>query len=249
MGERILEPGPNLFSLHTVRPLLPPPATREDPRWDLAWDHIARVYTPALRRYAFARLKARLGGRMPDAGDAEAVVQDFLLRAMQSGQLADSHTTTGSIRMFRAWIARQLDRAVGDHLDKTFAKRRDPGRTVPEDAILDVPAPDAASALESLDKGFVQIGVERALARLDRGEGSPKWGRVYAAIVRSLLANDGVPAPDLPERLGFPSSGLPLHKLRARKKFGELFVDELRKTVRHEEDLDELLRTVDPFLP
>lgn len=249
MGERILEPGPSLFSLHTVRPLLPPPSSRSDPRWDGAWDHIARVYTPALRRYALARLRARLGGRRPDPEEAEVVVQDFLVTAMRTGQLAETHSTSGSIRTFRAWIARQLDRAVGDHLDRQFAKRRNPGERAPEAALSEVPAPDGSEWLATLDKGFVQIAVERALARLEQGDGTTKWGRVYAGILQDLLLNDGSTSSDLPVRLGIPPSDLPMHKLRARRKFGELLVDELRRTVRHEDDLEELLRDLDPYLP
>lgn len=249
MSGRILEPGPSLFSLHTIRPLLPPPASREDPRWDQAWDHIARVYTPALRRYALGRLRARLGGRRADPDDAEAVVQDFLLRAMQSGQLAEAHAKDGSIRTFRAWIARQLDRAVSDHLDKVFAKRRHPGERAPESALADVPAPDDHAALAVLDRGIVQIAVDRALARLEGGGSGSKWGRVYAGILQDLLLNAGATSPDLPARLGVPPGDLPMHKLRAKKKFGELFVDELRGTVRREEDLEELLRELDPYLP
>lgn len=176
MGERILESGPSLFSLHTLRPLLPPPSSRLDPRWDAAWDRIARVYTPALRRYALSRLKARLGGRRIDPGEAHAVVQDFLLRAMGSGQLAESHSQTGGIRSFRAWVARHIDRAVGDHLDRLFAQKRHPGATVPEAHLAQVPAPDAEAALAPLDRGFVKVAVERALARPSAGEGRMKWG-------------------------------------------------------------------------
>lgn len=249
MGERILEPGPSLFSLNTIRPLLPPPSSRSDPRWNAAWDHIARVYTPALRRYALSRLRVRLGGRRPDPEDAEVVVQDFLMTAMRSGQLAESHSTTGSIKTFRAWLARQLDRAVSDHLDKLFAKRRNPGERAPEAALADVPAPDDSAALATLDKGIVQIAIERSLAHLEKGDGATKWGHVYVGILQDLLANDGSTSPDLPARLGIPPGSLPMHKLRAKKKFGEVFVDELRKTVRHEDDLEELLRDLDPYLP
>lgn len=249
MAERIFESGPNLFSLNTIRPLLPPPADRADPRWEQAWDHIARVYAPALRRYALHRLKIRLGGRRPDPGDAEAVVQDFLLQAMQSGQLAESHSSTGTIQTFRAWIARQLDRAVGGHLDKVFAKKRHAGGTVPDTFLEDVPAPDSESALATLDRGWVAVAVDRALVRLEQGDGTTKWGRVYAGIVRDLLGNEGTTSSDLPLRLGIPPSDLPMHKLRAKKKIGELLVEELRKTVRNEDDLESLLRELDPYLP
>lgn len=54
---------------------------------------------------------------------------------------------------------------------------------------------------------------------------------------------------DLPARLRIPPADRPLHTLRARNELGELLVGELRRTVRHEDDLEELLRDLDPYLP
>lgn len=250
MRERIFDSGPSLFSLHTIRPMLPPPADRDDPRWDAAWEHIGRVYTPALRRYAYARLKARSGGQRPNPEDAETIVQDFLAKAIVSGQLSDAHSKNGTIKTFRAWIAFQLDRAVGAHLEKSRAARNNPGALAPEEVLAHVPAADSDEALQSFDKGVVQIAVERVIARLEKGDGTTKWGSVYAAIIRDLLANEGTTSPDLGARLGVKSSAeLATHKNRAKAKCGEYLTEELRKLVRNEDDLAELLRTVDPLLP
>jgi hypothetical protein len=242
---RILEGVHNLRSIVTRRTLLPPPADRDDPQWRCSWDHLARVYTPAMERYVAGEIRKR-GLRITDPDEPGAIVASFLAKAMESGQLAEPE---GGVRKFRAWITAQLRRHLNDHHKYVYASQRDPGLRADATALDEACSRDGDPALAQFDKGLVTIACERALERLEAGEGARKWGPTYASIVRDLALNDGRSSADLHERLGVRADEIPTLKHRARRKLAELFLGELRNTVRDDEALVELLAEVDPYLP
>ena len=243
----ILEPGPRLFSLVTRRSLLPPPDSRSDSGWEESWAWLGEVYAPALRRYVFHVLRS-WHQRTPDPEEPEAIVQGFLLKCMESGQLAER---SRKVRKFRAWVAVHLKRYTKDYLDKKFAKKRNPEGGFGSDEALHGVADDELdpTLVAQLDKGWVQVAMERALGHLRAGVGARKWGPTYAEIIQDLMLTSGEGSADLAERLGLEQRKLPNLKNRAKEKFAELFVDELRTTVRDEEALGELLRELAPYMP
>jgi DNA-directed RNA polymerase specialized sigma24 family protein len=243
----ILEPGPGLFSLVTRRSILPPPPTAQDGQWEASWDYLGEVYAPAMRRYVFHLLK-RWHQRVPDPDEPEAIVQGFMMKCMESGQLSERK---GEVRKFRGWVAVHLKGYVKDYLDKKYAKKRNPeGALVSDEALFGVAGDAPDPQLEAqLDKGWVQVALERAQEHLRAGVGARKWGPVYADIIQDLLLTGGEGSPDLHERLGVEKSKLPNLKNRAKAKLAELFVDELRTTVADEQSLEELLRDLTPYLP
>jgi DNA-directed RNA polymerase specialized sigma24 family protein len=242
---RLLDPVHDLKSIVTSRTHLPPPPDRDDPRWTTSWEHLARVYTPAMERYVSGELRRR-GLRVTDPDEPAAIVSSFLAKAMETGQLAEPE---GGVRKFRAWITTQLKRHLNDHHKYVYAARRDPALRAPAEALASVGTQETDPALAQFDKGLVAIACERALARLQAGEGARRWGPTYAAILRDLALHEGRSSDDLAERLGVRPDELPGLRHRARQKLAALFVGELRSTVSDDDALLELLAEVEPYLP
>ncbi len=65
-----------------------------------------------MRRYVYGLLRRYSSGR-PDPGEAEDIVQAYLLRAMEKSWLSDGPS---KIRVFRAWLQTQLRRFTLDQL-------------------------------------------------------------------------------------------------------------------------------------
>lgn len=245
---RILDRGPGLLSLVTRRSLLPPPESPSDDGWMQSWHHLGQIYAPAMRRYAFHLLK-RWHQQVPDPDEPEVIVQGFLAKCMESGQLAERNQ---EVRTFRGWIAKHLQGYVKDYLDHKYAKKRRAARSEAREDGLNELAQESATLARldaQLDQGWVQVALGRAQAHLRAGVGTRKWGPVYAGIIQDLLLTQGTGSEDLHERLGVDRAKLPNLKNRARARFAELFVDELRTTVRDEESLGALLRSLAPYLP
>ncbi len=238
MRTRVIDAGPRLRSIVTRRSLLPPPADRQDRRFEESWRHLVGTYAPALRRYV-ASLLGSLTGRAADAGEVEDVVQGYLAACLEKGWLAREGP---ALRSFRAWVSTQLRRYVLDHLDRLHAHKRGAGRQAGEAPLARVAsaAPDPA---EALDRGWVEVAVAEALRLLRAGNAD------YAAVIDDLLATDGQGSPDLAERLGRPRSALDVLRHRARKRFATLFEEQLRLTVRDEDDFEQQWSALAPFLP
>lgn len=235
---RVLDASPRLRSIVTRRSLLPPPADRQDAGFERSWKHLVGVYAPAMRRYVSSLLSSLLG-RSADASEVEDVVQEYLTACVEKGWLAREGP---ELRSFRAYVTTQLRRFVLDHLDRRHALKRGAGRQAGAEALARVASggPDPA---EALDRGWVEVAVAEALQLLRQGNAD------YAAVIDDLLRTQGEGSPDLAERLGRPASTLPVLRHRARRRFALLFEEQLRLTVRDEEDFDQLWSALAPHLP
>ena len=166
-----------------------------------------------MERYA-ASVLARTRGRA-SAEEAAEVVQGFLAACLEKGWLERADPGRGS---FRAFVRTLLRRYVYARLREGQAR----ARTLSLDAgDLAEPADDEQPDLDAFDRGFVEIAVERALARLLRER------ERYHAVVADLIATDGEGSSDLPGRLGVSDAQFPVLRHRARKRFARLFEDEL----------------------
>jgi DNA-directed RNA polymerase specialized sigma24 family protein len=235
---RVLEASPRLRSIVTRRSLLPPPADRQDAAFETSWRHLVLTYAPAMRRYV-ASLLHRLGGRTPDAGEVEDVVEDYLAACLEKGWLAREGP---ALRSFRAYVTTQLKRFVLDHLDRRQAARRGAGRQAGPEALAAAPAagPDPA---EVLDQGWVEVAVAGALGLLREGNAE------YAEVIDDLLRTHGEGSADLAQRMGRPPATLAVLRHRARRRFALLFEEQLRATVRDQEDFEQLWAALARHLP
>jgi RNA polymerase sigma factor (sigma-70 family) len=230
---KVVESSPRLRSIVTRRTLLPPPGDRADPAWQASWDHLIRLYTPAMVRYA----RGILSGGGPH--EAEDVVQDYLSQALSKGWLARDGA---DIRCFRAYLQTQLRRHVYRYLEHRRAQKRSPAGATSHDALEGVAeGPDPAD--QELDRGWVQAAVDLALDDLRQGNAD------YHEVVLDLLRTDGEGSPDLAERMGRSETQLVHLRHRARKRFGVLFHERLRETVRDEEAFEALCKDLEPYLP
>lgn len=235
----ILETNQRLRSIVTRKSLLPPPADREDPRWEESWEHLFRLYRPAMERYV-ASILARTLGRRPEEGEAADVVQAYFLESLEKGWLSRD---VGELRCFRAYLQTQLRRYVYKHLEKKFAKKRTAPGATSHDALEGVmgDAPDPAAS--ELDEGWVQVAVDLALEELRQGNED------YHAIIADLLRTHGEGSPDIAEQMGKSPQQVVHLRHRARKRFGALFHEHLRESVRDDEAFEELCVRLEGYLP
>ncbi len=218
--------------------MLPPPETRDDPRWNESWDYLCSLYTPAMVRYVRSVLSRRLG-RSVDEDEAADVVQDYLTQAFEKGWLSKDDE---DIRCFRAYLQAQLSRFATSYLRHKFAKKRSPAGVEAAEVLDRVAAEDADLAAE-LDAGWVESIQKQVLARLLDASAT------YYEIVLDLLRTDGEGSADLAERIGKPESRMKDLRHRARRRFALLFYEELRLSVRDDEAYEDLCSRLEPHLP
>jgi DNA-directed RNA polymerase specialized sigma24 family protein len=194
---------------------------------------------PALVRYVDSVLRAL----PPPPGaplEAEEVVQDFLVVAMEDGRLANQGRRVES---FRRFLATCLRRHVLDRLDAARARKRSPRATAPTEALDGALSREDDPAEAALHEGIVGVGVERALARLRRRS------ETHAEVVADLLRTQGVGSDEARERLDVPPANRRDVRHRARRQFGTFLLEELRDLSLDARDFDDLLARVDPYLP
>ena len=229
-----LTSAPLLMEIETEWAVLPPPPSSGDPGWALSWQHLFERYVPAMQAYVAALLR-RVPAVPPDtSGD---VVSAYLAASMEKGWLS-RHAE--EIRSFRAYLKTQLFRFTSDWLDRHFAERRSPKREagpVREDLHA---APDDAA--DALDRGFLDVAVQRALAELT------EVNEEQAEVVRDLLRTEGG-STDLAERLGRPEKQMAVLRHRARRKFAMFLATELKRTVADEAAFSKLIGSLESHLP
>ena len=235
---RILEDQIHLRSIVTRRSLLPPPGSAKEPGWEESWDHLCRLYTPAMIRYV-RRVLSRSLGRPVDPEDAADVVQDYLSRAIEGGWLSRDRD---DIRCFRAYLQTQLARHAVSHLRRQHARKRRPAGTEAA-AVLERVAADEPDLAEELDAAWVEAIRDHVLGRLEM------LNRTYHAVIVDLLDTDGEGSEDLPERLGRPASRTKDLRYRARRRFALLFFETCRESVRDEAAYEDLIARLSDYLP
>lgn len=238
-GGRLVGDGPRLRSIVTRRSLLPTLADRGTPRWEETWQYLFTLYAPAMERYARALLSRALG-RPAAEEEARDVVAEYLATCLEKGWL---ERDADDVRCFRAYLQTQLRRFVLKHLDHRFAKKRHGGAPAPAEVLEGVAGRSPDPEVADLDRGWVAIAVEQALAELRAAN------ELYAEIIADLLRTDGQGSPDLARRLDRSETQLVHLRHRARRRFGVLFHEQLRQTVRDDEAFDDLCRELAPYLP
>lgn len=237
--ERIVESSRRLRSIVTRRSMLPGMGDRGTPRWEETWQYLFALYAPAMERYVRSLLSRALA-RSVTAEEARDVVAAYFAACLEKGWLEKD---AEDIRCFRAYLQTQLRRFAYNHLEHQFAKKRYAGPTAPLETLDGVAGRDAMPETADLDRSWVEIAVEQALAELRAGN------EIYGEIIADLLRTDGEGSGDLAARLGKSDAQLVHLRHRARRRFAVLFHEQLRTTVRDDEAFEELCRDLAPYLP
>ena len=234
----VIQTGQALRSIVTRRSMLPPPATRDDPKWEESWDYLFQLYTPAMERYVRSILARALGNAQAEA-EAGDVVQEYLAQALDKGWLSGD----ADLRCFRAYLQSQLRRYVYKYLDHKFAKKRHVAGTTSDDALVGVGDSELDPANAELDEGWVEVSVQAALRQLQQGN------QDYYEVIADLLRTQGEGSEDLGARMNRSEQQLVHLRHRARKRFAVLFHEHLRESVRDDEAFDELCDRLESYLP
>lgn len=219
---------------------------REHPQWQDSWRALVAAYTAPMEAYA-RRVLSRRRGKAIDPGEAAEVVQDFLATCVEKGWLSRADPQRGR---FRAYLQTLLARHVGRMLRHAAAQKRGPaeGR-----AVLPLGDEDAAGdpALEvghdedrvAFDREWVGLVVARALARLRA------HNERYAILIQDLIDTEGAGSPGMAALLGQRPQQVAVSRHRARQRFQDFVVQELRATVSDPAAFEEEWRALLPYLP
>jgi len=217
---------------------------REDPTWQASWSYLVEAYRPVMVAYA-QRILRRVRGNSAPPDEAEDLVQAFLLDCVEKGWLGQADARRGR---FRTWVRTLLKRYTYKDLRHRGAKKRrpDPSRRtfeLKEGDVVETVTPEERFEDRTFDEGWVKTAVDRSLQRL--GEDHFR----YQVVIADLLATDGAGSPDVSSLIQAKPHQMALLRFRARKRFREVFEEELRATVADEATFLEEWKALVPYLP
>jgi len=177
-------------------------------------------YHDAVERYL--KLKLR------DPNLADEVFQEFWTKLL-THKLAGADSNKGR---FRDYLRTVLHRLIIDH----FRTRK--LQPLPPGDLLDASSPDA-----DYDRGWREVVIKRAMSRLETYEINTPKNR-YHTVLQLRQGNPKAPIEDLAAQLGgqighpVTPEGFRKTLQRARTKFLELLIQELRETIHPNETED-----------
>ena len=182
--------------------------------------------------------------------DAQDLTQDFFAMVLQTNWLRHADATRGR---FRSLLLKSVQNFLIDAFDRKDARKRGGGirflswHDWSTDAAVDHSLADAAqSALPAerlFDFRWASTVVEQALTRL--GEECERNGRLrlFTALRPHLIAERSeLSYVELAERLGVPSHVVKRQLHNLRQRYRRLLRDEVGRTVRDPDDVDEEIR-------
>jgi len=231
-----------LCSIVTRWSLIPLPISADDPRWESSWTWLYGRYEGAMRRYVLAIL--RWATRQPDYSHADDLVHAYLAKAMEKRWLAEQEEP---IRVFRAFLQRQLRWFVYSSLRDESAQRRGGGLKIQREGLDQLVADYGDPLLVRLERGWMHTAMDRALAELRRRNANE------AALIIELMKRNGDRRDNeyLIRALGLELTPAQFahKKSRAKKRFAKLLAYELRQTVADDEAFEEEWKVLEPFVP
>lgn len=178
---------------------------------------------------------ARRSGASPE--EAADLVQGFLARLIESGDLADVDRSRGR---FRSWLLAAFRHYRSNERDRGRALRRGGGRPLvsidaagAERDLADVLHPvDRETPERAFDRRWALMLLERAMGRLRAEQARIGKQGAFDALRPLLAAEDDAPRQaDVAARLGTSEGALRVALHRLRRRFGELLREEVAETV------------------
>lgn len=208
------------------------------PAAQAALEDLCRTYWFPL--YAFVRRQGR------SHADAQDLVQGFFAQLLERRDLAEVHPDKGR---FRTFLLAALSHHLANEWHRARALKRGGGAAVvPLDAGESEGryerAPATADAPEvAYDRAWADQMLRGVLSRLrhecERDGGTER----FEALKGSLLGERGdEPYTELARRLGTTEAGVKSAMHRLRRRFRELFREEISRTVATEAEIEDELR-------
>ncbi len=201
-----------------------------------ALENLCRAYWRPL--YLWVRRQ----GRTPH--DAQDLTQEFFARLLEKDWLRAADRERGR---FRTFLLVALKRFLSDEWDRTRAQKRGGGQSP---ATLDTEAVEKALANESVEspdqayeRQWAMTLIERAMARLKKDFDAGDRHAEFEALKEFLTAGRGeISYASAAGRLNTSEGAARVAVHRLRKRFRELFKEEVAATVAPGEDIDDEVR-------
>lgn len=208
------------------------------PRSDSSLEKLCLTYWYPL--YAFARWRGY------EAHDAEDLTQEFFLRLLQKRYLDSVDREQGR---FRTFLLVAFKRFLANEWDRGQARKRGGGSiAIPIDTSLAErlyhDEPSAKLPAEQLyERRWALSLIEQAMSRLREEYAAAGKAEEFEHLKGFLAAAKAdAPQAELAAKLGWSEGALRVEVHRLRKRFRQLFREEVSQTVAAEEDVDEELR-------
>jgi RNA polymerase sigma factor (sigma-70 family) len=192
-----------------------------------ALNQLCRTYWYPL--YAFIRRK----GHSPH--DAQDLTQAFFARLLEKNYVAQADRERGQ---FRTYLLAALTHFLADEWDKARRLKRGGGR---EFVSFDTASAEERYRLEPIDqldaaklyeRRWVMTLFDQVLARLEQEFRDSDRGKLFDCLKSSLLADSDSPSyAELGGRLGLKEDAVKQAVHRMRRRYRELFREEIAHTV------------------
>jgi RNA polymerase sigma-70 factor (ECF subfamily) len=188
--------------------------------------------------YAYLRRR----GFSPE--DSQDLTQEFLARLLAHNWVGDADRTKGR---FRTFLLTALNRFLANEWDRAHTQKRGGDRAhVPLDTALaerryQTEPASAASADQLYDRQWAMTLLDRALTRLSAEQEESGKAAEFAVLGPVLTAErGGIPYPTLARKLGVSETAARMAVHRLRKRFRDVFREEIAQTVAPEEVEEEI---------
>jgi len=206
------------------------PVTRRS--WEDAWLYLWQTFRPAMLS-TVRRTISRIGGGVVTIGDADDIVQSFLLACLEHDYLSRANSGIGK---FRTFVAVCLRRHAVKYVEYHRRKRRAPSSRPLSlsDAEIDALDPGAHHEWDAaLEEEWMTCLLEATLPRVRQRSARNEQ------LLRILQTNPSISVEDMALRLEVEPRQIPLRLHRARKMFAEEFWEVVKQSVSSPEELEE----------
>jgi RNA polymerase sigma factor (sigma-70 family) len=208
------------------------------PQGDVALAELCRTYWYPL--YAFVRRK----GYRPH--DAQDLTQAFFARLLEKNYVAQADRERGR---FRTYLLTALTHFLADEWDKTQRLKRGGGREIisfdggsAEERYRLEPA-DQLDAAKLYERRWVTTLLDKVLARLEQEFRELGKGKCFEQLKGSLLAEEtGLSYAELGPQLGMKEDAVKQAVHRMRRRYRELFREEIAQTVAGPAEVEDELK-------
>jgi RNA polymerase sigma-70 factor (ECF subfamily) len=205
-----------------------------------ALEQLCRTYWYPL--YAFVRRK----GHSPH--DAQDLTQAFFARLLEKNYVAQADRERGR---FRTYLLAALTHFLADDWDKARRLKRGGGREI---ISFDAASAEERYRLEPIDqldaaklyeRRWVTTLFEQVLARLEQEFRDSGKGGLFDSLKSSLIAEDsGLSYAQLGTQLGLTEDAVKQSVHRMRRRYRELFREEIAQTVAGPGEVEDELKHV-----
>lgn len=210
----------------------------QSPQSDEALESLCQTYWPPL--YSYVRRRGY------DVHEAQDLIQDFVAQLLERRDLGKVQPAKGK---FRSFLLASMNNFLANEWNRAHRQKRGGGRTVLSlDEVLEDHSPGALPmTTETPEKQFerqwAETVIKRVLQRLRQEWECRYQPRHFDEIKTFLVEPRGSSSfATVAEKLGMTESAMKSLVHRLRKRYRELFHDEIAHTVSSPEQVDDEIR-------